>query len=84
VGHITCDNAANNGTMLDKFASCYERKTGKVFDVESGKFGMFFLFFLSCWYYSTFVIFSCLANIINLATQLLIYFVMQQNKILFT
>ncbi|PPQ87326.1 hypothetical protein CVT26_004408, partial [Gymnopilus dilepis] len=33
IGHITCDNASNNDTMLDEFANCYRFKTGKIFDV---------------------------------------------------
>ena len=27
IGHITCDNAANNGTMIAEFACCYKSKT---------------------------------------------------------
>ncbi|PPQ83822.1 hypothetical protein CVT24_012453 [Panaeolus cyanescens] len=34
VGHITCDNASNNDTMLKEFARCYKIKTGKLYDVE--------------------------------------------------
>jgi hypothetical protein len=32
VGHVTCDNAKNNTTMLQEFAHCYEAKTGSSFD----------------------------------------------------
>jgi hypothetical protein len=34
IGHVTCDNTKNNDTMLDKFAHCYELKTGTSFDVK--------------------------------------------------
>ena len=34
VGHITCDNASNNTTMLQEFARCYYLKTGSTFDVD--------------------------------------------------
>ncbi|KAF8809282.1 hypothetical protein BYT27DRAFT_7094767, partial [Phlegmacium glaucopus] len=29
-----CDNAANNNTMMDEFAKCYEKKTFRKFDVK--------------------------------------------------
>ncbi|PSR75311.1 hypothetical protein PHLCEN_2v9174 [Hermanssonia centrifuga] len=32
IGHVTCDNAKNNGTMLKEFAFRLEQKTGKPFD----------------------------------------------------
>ncbi|KAJ3531266.1 hypothetical protein NM688_g7598 [Phlebia brevispora] len=32
IGHITCNNASNNGTMLHEFATQVQRKTGKLFD----------------------------------------------------
>ena len=31
---VTCDNASNNGTMLQEFAHCYKLKTGASFDVK--------------------------------------------------
>ena len=34
VGHVTCDNAKNNTTMLQEFAQCYPLKTGTSFDVK--------------------------------------------------
>ncbi|KAL1939214.1 hypothetical protein VTO73DRAFT_10255 [Trametes versicolor] len=34
VGYITCDNAKNNRTMLDEFATQIEKSTGKPFDAE--------------------------------------------------
>ena len=34
IGHITCDNASNNNTMMQEFARCYRMNTGKVFDVK--------------------------------------------------
>ncbi|THH18798.1 hypothetical protein EUX98_g8896 [Antrodiella citrinella] len=35
VGHITCDNASNNKTMLREFAKHIFTKTGKAYDVKS-------------------------------------------------
>ena len=34
IGHITCDNAANNGMMIAEFARCYKSKTGQDFNVK--------------------------------------------------
>jgi hypothetical protein len=34
IGHITCDNASNNGTMIQEFSRCYKKKTGEHFDVK--------------------------------------------------
>jgi hypothetical protein len=34
VGHVTCDNAKNNDTMLEEFARCYKLKTGSTFDIK--------------------------------------------------
>jgi hypothetical protein len=34
IGHVTCDNASNNGTMMYEFGRCYENKTGESFDVR--------------------------------------------------
>ncbi|PPQ83391.1 hypothetical protein CVT24_006497, partial [Panaeolus cyanescens] len=34
IGHITCDNASNNDTMLAEFARCYRLKTGKRYNVS--------------------------------------------------
>jgi hypothetical protein len=34
IGHITCDNARNNDTMLEEFARCYHIKTQDDFDVQ--------------------------------------------------
>jgi hypothetical protein len=36
IGHITCDNASNNNTMMTEFAKRYEEEVGKVFDVKRG------------------------------------------------
>ena len=36
IGHITCDNASNNNTMIDEFAIHYHREVGEVFDVKRG------------------------------------------------
>jgi hypothetical protein len=56
--------------MLDKFARCYTRKTGKVFDVRKRHIRS--VFFVTCRHCPTFIVYSCLAHIINLATQALI------------
>jgi hypothetical protein len=34
IGHITCDNAANNNTMMAEFALRYQSKTGREFNVK--------------------------------------------------
>jgi len=34
IGHITCDNASNNGTMMKEWAFRYRQKTGRVFDIK--------------------------------------------------
>jgi len=36
IGHVTCDNASNNNTMMAEFAKQYERDVGKAFNVKSG------------------------------------------------
>ena len=36
IGHITCDNASNNNTMVDEFATHYHCKVGEVFNVKRG------------------------------------------------
>lgn len=32
IGYVTCDNASNNGTMMQQFAERILEKTGKVYD----------------------------------------------------
>ena len=34
IGYIICDNASNNGTMLQEFTWCYKGKTKESFDVK--------------------------------------------------
>lgn len=34
IGHITCDNACNNNTMLKEFAGRFQKKTGRRFDTR--------------------------------------------------
>ena len=34
IGHITCNNMKNNGTMLQEFTHCYNLKTRTTFDVK--------------------------------------------------
>ena len=74
VGHITCDNAKNNDTMLEEFARCYQAKTGRRFDIKRRQIR--YVFFRSCSHgtQSTRHACSCrcLAHIINLATQAVI------------
>jgi hypothetical protein len=36
IGHITCDNASNNNTMMTEFAKRYEEEVGKGFNVKHG------------------------------------------------
>ena len=36
IGHVTCDNATNNNTMMNEFAKQYKGQVGKVFDVKGG------------------------------------------------
>ena len=36
IGHITCDNASNNNTMVDEFVTHYHRKVGEVYNVKRG------------------------------------------------
>ncbi|KAF4621862.1 hypothetical protein D9613_012193 [Agrocybe pediades] len=35
IGHIASDNATNNDTMIQEFAECYEKRTGKVFPCKT-------------------------------------------------
>ena len=34
VGHVTCDNAKNNDTMMKEFVRCYRINIGDDFDVK--------------------------------------------------
>lgn len=34
---VTCDNASNNGTMMDEFAMHMTKATGKVFDAKRNR-----------------------------------------------
>ena len=71
IGHVTCDNASNNSTMMEEFAARLMASTGKRYKWRKRKIksvlnvftGLFPLFTSSC---------SCLAHVINLATQALI------------
>ena len=69
IGHITCNNAANNGTMLQEFARCYNIKTGTSFDVKCRQIRHVMSknpgSILN-------LLYRCLAHIINLATQAVI------------
>ena len=37
VGHITCDNASNNVTMMKELAACLNTTTGKAYDWKARK-----------------------------------------------
>ena len=43
VGHITCDNARNNDTMLEEFVCCYQAKAGSKFDIKCRQIRYFHL-----------------------------------------
>ncbi len=69
VGHVTCDNASNNGTMMKEFAVKLKTTTGKTYNWKKRK--------IKCVdsqsYHSQLLTKnSCLAHVINLATQMLI------------
>ena len=74
VGHITCDNAKNNNTMLEEFACCYQAKTGWRFDIKRRQIR--YVFFRSCSHGTQSMKHACscrcLVHIINLATQAVI------------
>ena len=73
VGHITCDNVKNNDTMLDKFAHCFQIKTGMCYDVKCQHIRyvpLTSITWISCLDFHSRP--RCLAHIINLATQAII------------
>ena len=69
VGHITCDNASNNLTMMNKLAMWLKNSTGKIYYWRKQKIK--FVCSLTC-VFQLLMNDSCLAHVINLATQLLI------------
>lgn len=72
IGHITCDNASNNFTIMEEFSAWLKALTGKRYKWHKQKVKwaliVCLIYVLS---YSTSPC-SCLAHIINLATQALI------------
>src|SRR5882757_3054623 len=69
VGHVTCDNASNNSTMMKEFSAQLKTATGKKYNWRKRK--------IKCTsprtYHTQLLISnSCLAHVINLATQALI------------
>ncbi|KAF8068608.1 hypothetical protein FPV67DRAFT_1668686 [Lyophyllum atratum] len=71
IGHITCDNALNNGTMIDEFTRLYELSTGKTLMSRNVTYGMAYAC-LEILLLNLCLPRRCLAHIINLATQALI------------
>jgi hypothetical protein len=70
IGHITCNNASNNNTMMKEFARCYKGQTGQNYDVK--KRHIRYACIPPCDQYLRKQKYRCLAHIINLATQALI------------
>jgi hypothetical protein len=69
VGHVTCDNASNNSTMMKEFAACLKITAGKEYNPKKRKIK--FVYSLSC-VVTLLMNCSCLAHVINLAMQMLI------------
>jgi hypothetical protein len=69
VGHIMCDNASNNSTMMKELAVRLKNSTGKKYDWKKRK-----IKFVGSLAYAFQLLMnnSCLAHVINLATQMLI------------
>ena len=78
VGHITCDNARNNDTMLKEFTCCYQAKTGSKFDIKPWQIRYVSFRLCSCGTQST--KYRCLAHIINVATQAVILYLLIANQ----
>ena len=78
VGHITCDNARNNDTMLEEFAHCYQAKTVSKFDIKRRQIRYVSFRLCSCGTQST--KYRCLAHIINIATQAVILYLLIANQ----
>ena len=71
IGHITCDNASNNNTMMEEFAKRYHQKSGKCLNIKRGHIRWVLISILSYLFYDS-IYCRCLAHIINIATQALI------------
>ena len=68
VGHITCDNASNNVTMMKELATHLKSSTKKEYNWKERKIRFVFFVLLVLLLMNS----SCLVHVINLATQLLI------------
>ena len=69
VGHITCDNASNNPTMMKEFAAQLKATTGKRYNWKKRKIKYVGLHTFQSHFLTRS---SCLAHVINLATQMLV------------
>ena len=69
VGHITCDNASNNTTMMKELAARLEAATAREYIWEKRKIKSVSSLSRS---YQLLTNNSCLVHVINLATQMLI------------
>jgi len=72
VGHVTCDNASNNRTMMTEFAVWLKVATGKEYDSKKRKLKCVGSTCPRTWWSWLLTNNSCLAHVINLATQMLI------------
>jgi hypothetical protein len=70
VGHVTCDNAANNSTMMKEFAARLKITTGRKYIWKKRKIKFVYSSLSSL--LPSLMNCSCLAHVINLATQKLI------------
>ena len=71
IGHITCDNASNNSTMMEEFAARLKAVMGKRYKWRKQKIKWVMHAFTRLFKLITSPL-SCLAHVINLATQALI------------
>jgi hypothetical protein len=72
VGHVTCDNASNNGTMLKELATRLHARTGKTYHWKKRRVKFVTSYITHSLQLLTENPGSCLAHVINLATQMLI------------
>ncbi len=71
VGHITCDNASNNTTMLEEFARCHDLKTKSSFDFHCRHI-RYMIISQILHFTDLYSLHRCMVDIINLATQAVI------------
>ena len=70
LGHVTCDNATNNRTMLGEVARLYDLRYQKEFPWRERKIKQVAISFSTC--HISHGMYSCLSHIINLGSQALI------------